>query len=620
MDDETKADPSAPRRRGWVLTIVLVACALPLVAGAVGLAVKGWVPVGEAAQAELRVRDFWAHPPMLGAVGRLRTANDVSSHPGPAAWWAMYPVYALLGRSAAALSAAVAATAIAWMAAAITLAWRKGGDALAVILGLGVLLMVAALGPTAFLEPWNPWFAIMPFLCMIIAVWRTCDSSPWSLVVVVAAGSYCVQAHFGYAPLVAALGLTALIGLWWSGPRRDGSWRPLTVPLAVTAGVTAVMWIPPLIQQLTGDPGNLGVMLQAYREEADTQSTLGLGAALRLVGSYLDVRAPSLVLEDVVPTDRSATLGTLATLAAFALASWMAWRRRNETQLRAAGALLVVTAVGMLAAVAAASRIPGEVFGYLILWLGVLVTAMGVAIVWTAWLGTGQPPRSEEDESTGAEDRRSLKVRHGVGIAAVMALGVMSLAVTVDFADPPVPSGNLSTVAAELIDPVADSLTDSGPYLVRWDDPVAFGGLGTALLSELERRGIDVGVDDHLRVEMGAHRVLSEDAALAAIWVVSGAAIDDWRNLSEVQELAYADPRTPEQRDRSEQLHDEVIDELVDIGADDLADTFDRNSWAVRSDPRVDEHLVSQIDELTRLGLPTAVFLAPADTAQPPPA
>ncbi|MFV0318176.1 MAG: hypothetical protein ACK5O2_14595, partial [Microthrixaceae bacterium] len=61
------------RHRRWVLAIVLVACAVPLLAAVIAVAVRGWTPVGEFAQAELRVRDFWAHPPSLGAVGRLRT-------------------------------------------------------------------------------------------------------------------------------------------------------------------------------------------------------------------------------------------------------------------------------------------------------------------------------------------------------------------------------------------------------------------------------------------------------------------------------------------------------------------------------------------------------------------
>lgn len=605
--DSTDHPAPPPARHGWVLAAVVVACAAPLAAVAVGLAVKGWAPVGEFAQAELRLRDFWGHPPLLGAVGRLRTGSTVSSHPGPAAWWAMYPVYAALGRSAVALSTAVAVMAGVWMAGALTLLWRRGGDAAVVVGGLVVVALIAAVGPTTFVEPWNPWFALMPFLCFVLAVWDTLGGHRWSLVLLGAAGSFCVQAHVGYAPLVGVLSLLGLVGIVVARWGR-GEWRRLVVPAAVALLVMGLMWAPPVLEQLTNDPGNMTTLVDAYRQEAARQPALGAGAALKLVGAYLNVRAPVLVTEDISPVDRSADLGTVAVVAAWALAAWACWRRRADHRFAAVLRLHLVAAVGVLTAVVAASRIVGEVFGYLILWLGVLVAVAAFAILWTGWLAYVVP--TDTPQRPRPRSRRALPI-----VGAVLALA--AVLTTIGFADAPVPAEALSDDATDLIGPVAAGLDPNATHVVRWDDPLAFGGLGTAVLSELERRDLRVGVDERLGVEMRPHRVLEGSRADDAVWVVTGADIAKWRNLPGVTELASVDNRTPAERRRTERLAAGIRDRLRQLGGDELADTLDHNYWVARSDPRVDRDLRGRIDRLGALGLPTAVFLAPSTTVQP---
>ena len=200
-----------------------LACIAPLVAAAVGLARRGWVPVGEFAQAELRVRDFWGHPPSLGAVGRLRTPTDVSSHPGPAAWWAMYPVYAAprakrrcalgrRGRDGRCMDGGARSRS----------PGARAGDALAVILGLGLLAWWRRWGRSTFIEPWNPWFAVMAFLCVVLGTWTWWRAIPGRWCSWWRAGSYCVQAHLGYAPRRGRESLTAVAGAVVVGAPRGG--------------------------------------------------------------------------------------------------------------------------------------------------------------------------------------------------------------------------------------------------------------------------------------------------------------------------------------------------------------------------------------------------------------
>ncbi len=188
---------SAPTRPGRATMVLILVALIPMVVGAVALANHGWSPTGEFAQADLRMQDFWSHPPQLGATGRLRDGDQVSSHPGPAAWWMMEPVYALLGRGSAALSTAVAVMAMLWLAVAVWLAARRGGLVLASLVTVVLLVYARALGATSFLEPWNPWFGIFPFAVFVLAVWESVEGTWWAPLVAVAAGSFCVQAHVG---------------------------------------------------------------------------------------------------------------------------------------------------------------------------------------------------------------------------------------------------------------------------------------------------------------------------------------------------------------------------------------------------------------------------------------
>ena len=89
---------------------------IPLVITAVALAFRHWYPTGDLAQAVMRLQSFPANPPLVGAAGRIVSDAGVQgNHPGPTFFWAAYPIYLLLGRSAWASEASVAALNVAWV-------------------------------------------------------------------------------------------------------------------------------------------------------------------------------------------------------------------------------------------------------------------------------------------------------------------------------------------------------------------------------------------------------------------------------------------------------------------------------------------------------------------------
>ena len=118
---------------------------------------------------------------------------------------------------------------------------------------------------------------------------------------------------------------------------------------------------------------------------------------------------------------------------------------------------------------------------------------------------------------------------------------------------------------------MVDALDPDGRYLVRWHDPMSLGGVGFGVLLELERQGLDVGVDPWASAAALPHRVLPEDQASEVLWVVTGQKpIADFRARADAVELGFFDQRTDAEREESAQLRAELERRLSEIGREDL--------------------------------------------------
>ena len=117
-----------------------------------------------------------------------------------------------------------------------------------------------------------------------------------TLPLAVAAATWAVQAHAGYAVVAPALVAFAIVGvaaqLGWarrqgspglepSGPTGLGRLEPgrFGVDLAIAAGVGLVMWAPPLVDEFTNEPGNLTILWQHF--SSPDEAVLGLREAAR---------------------------------------------------------------------------------------------------------------------------------------------------------------------------------------------------------------------------------------------------------------------------------------------------------------------------------------------------
>ena len=127
---ETTGEMTEPRPLPTVVPVIAAAVIvlIPAIVAAIAVLRPQWYPTGDMAQAELHVRGFWSHPPLVGAAGRIANADGVSgSHPGPLLWLAMWPMYAIGGATSASLVVSVVLVHVATLVLALWLAVRRGG-------------------------------------------------------------------------------------------------------------------------------------------------------------------------------------------------------------------------------------------------------------------------------------------------------------------------------------------------------------------------------------------------------------------------------------------------------------------------------------------------------------
>jgi hypothetical protein len=574
--------------RFWPLAALTAVVCLPLLTGAFALADDGWHATGDMAQAELHVRGFVDDPPLLGAAGRLGTITEQGSHPGPVMWAALLPAYRILGQSSWALAASVATVAAVTAVGILVVTRRRGGWPLAVAAAIGLLVLIRANGPAVFTEPWNPWLAVLPFALFVLLVWSVLCDDRQSLVWAAVAGTCAVQSHVGYALLVGGLGTLAAA---WAVRRR---WWP---QLGIAAAVAALLWLPPVVEQLGADdgwPGNLRILWDHFATPDD--DPVGARASVRAFAGELNVAGPWLVGRGHQPTDPPAWAGFAAMAALWAGAAVVAWRRRLDRAARLHAVLAAACALGLVSM----ARVFGDFFDYVIRWMWVLAALVAVAVAWTAW------------EAAPTWARRPLTVAAGV------ALAVAAVAATVGALDVESSGPRNSEVVAALAPAVAERLDRDGRYLVRWDDTVSLGATGVGVLLDLEKRGFEVGADAFQRAAVLPHRVIVDECdADAVVHVVVGPSVAVVREQSGAEEVAAFDPRTPAERRRFGEVARAIDRAVRDAGAGDLVPVAEGHLLAVGLDPRFPSELADELEVLIELGLPAHAFIVPVQGCPP---
>lgn len=368
--------------------LAVTAVAVPTAVLAVVAALDRIGPWGDQGAIQLATERAGRFSQMVGPYSRFGW-----SHPGPLWFYLLVGPYRLFGGTGRALAAATVVltgvAAVALVVAVARLAGVTAGRWAAVV----VVAELAALGPPTVAEVWNPVAIIVPtalflVLCAGVAVGRW-----WMLAGAVGVGTFLVQTDVSTGLVVGVVGLAA-VGCAAVRHRSVDTGRVAPGrPLGAAAVVAVVLWLPALVQQATGSPGNLGQVIRFFRTGPAAGSGVAdhhsLGAAARAVAGAL--WPPLHGRLGAGPPEVGATAVILVGALALATLAVVAGRRRRPlgAALGAAGGLAVV--VGVISA----TRATGPLYAYLTEWLSGAGAVIGLGLVLV--LGPGSrpvPPRA----------------------------------------------------------------------------------------------------------------------------------------------------------------------------------------------------------------------------------
>jgi hypothetical protein len=453
-----------------------------------------------------------------------------------------------------------------WLALLGVFRWLGGGAPAAVVLGYCVLQAAAAVGivvvanrlrpgltawwaallvvayewsfwPDRIGTVWAPYAIALPAALLVLLVADIASNpNPWGPTIGAAVvASFLAQTDIGTIVLVAALVVVApllrMASQVWSetsAASADGATRPRHRTRAewgwsrwgwstgswrggagALVGVFVVLWLPPLIQQFSTNPGNL---VQAFRFVTSHPAQQGWHASLRAadtvfgsfpfrLGSFGSVQdaSPVWLVAHPVWDHPWYLLYLLVTLAAGTLA----WKRRQREAL----ALAAASAVAMLAVGLSIHSVYGPLFPYLIFWGGAVAVPAWVA--W--WLAFGPPVAAAL--SRGVSALRGVRVLPGQAALAVrVAASVAAVAVGASFAAGRAPmTGVTSQLAHHSWEAVA------GPVLAPQVKTVYIDFLGADAMP-VAASIADQAMRHGRRVEVDKSALYFVDPSLAPRW------------------------------------------------------------------------------------------------------
>jgi hypothetical protein len=640
-DEATSADaPSsadAPAAAWWrhpgvVAGAFAAAFVIPFVVTALKLRTPKPYVVLDLAQTEMRVRAvFSLHPPLIGLPGRLgHFGVHTGSHPGPLSFWLLAPFYKIFGSTPWALFAAALVLNFAWICVALWLGWRRGRLAMLIGVGALVMLLVHTFGIVVVEQPWNPYLPLMAWTVVLLAAWSVLGDDLKMLPVLVLAASYCMQTHIPYLGMgggVVAVTVVATV-VWryyrrradqgakpasehrlawlmgdratWPSIRRMWTW----VAGSFVAGL--VLWAPPIFDQLHSNEGNFTLIWEDFTDPP--QAAGGFIQGIHLVFAHLNPW--QLVTgHDIEFVVINSNWPGAIFLAVWVVAFVFAWRFRMRSLVLAN---LVIT-VALVFAVVALSKIYGDLYWYLMMWMWTICAAMVATVVWVVI------------EAVRRAELPTPKLRLArVGSSAVLAVGLVVLFATTTHqaTQAQIPDRNLSDQMAHIVPQTIAALeagkvpgdTGHGMYLVTWFDPVKIGSAGYTLLDELDAHGFEVGLKPaFLGIVPGRQTVpLGTDRGLIHL-SVGDADIARWRADPRAVEAAYYDGRTPAQKAEFARLRENARRLIAEAGGD--PDVIDKSLTGASLNTSLPLQATQDMSKMSEIGLPIAVFFAPPGTA-----
>ncbi|HEY8546144.1 MAG TPA: hypothetical protein VIL36_13890 [Acidimicrobiales bacterium] len=625
-----------PTASAWCLVTTAIVLALVVGVG-VRAAIDGWLPLGDNGFFALRAHDvFSRHPPLLGTASSASTFSSApTNHPGPLQFVLLAVPVALLGVGAGSVlgTALVNASAI---GGAVWLVRRRLGPAAGALLAVGLAGLAWAMGSVLLHEPWGPFAVLLPFALFVVAVGMAAGGDVRALLPLVVAGSMVLQTHVSYVLLVPGLGALGFAGviLWTLLDRREGSSWSASAPSGSTAGggetatepldparvrrrlvvslaVALLCWLPPLVQEVRGSPGNITALRDAA--QAESPATVTLQQAVHLMAGTVALPpwwfppgfeevAP--LYNDLEMSQRTpvANTATAVLVALLGLALWSAWRRRDRVALGALAGAVGGLALGIVSILQAPAYGVWAASYTRFLWpLALWVwCSLGLTAV-RAWSARRARHLREGRASVLA---RPWWPRLGSAVPPVAALAAL---VVVVFAAPYRDNHVLDRepwqrTGPRLVDAVLDAVDDlDGPVLVAETLSQSNYAYGPYVMAELAEHDIDfVVANPTIARQVGEHRsVAPGDDPVAELLILQypdpnlgGETIFSASGLPGGLDEAMDELTARLEEDIREHGHLEVTDEAHDFVATNAPELLDGLEAALAQDPLTPEGVV----------------------------
>jgi hypothetical protein len=336
------------------------------------------------------------------------------NHPGPTYFYLLSVVYRVLGSGAKAMFVGATLINAGAALACVGVVRRRASPARALWAAVWLCVLaslLAAVGPGSvaysegalggLVSPWNPMVVIFPLVLLFLLCAGAMDRSPLSLVAAVVVGSFIVQTNVSALPLVVVA--TVAGALAWvatvvvdhrrhrpvPGPDRPDpdpdpgvvaaadstadaggpttASRRVRVWAALGGVAFVLMWLPPVIQQLTNHPGNFTLLYRFFTAPNPGHSLHAALTALVAVDGIVTVGPSEVMHASVAATPHHQVLAVATTVVLLLVAAVtvvVGWRQR----LRFATGIGLLGLAGSATLVWAVTHLEGHPYGYLVVW------------------------------------------------------------------------------------------------------------------------------------------------------------------------------------------------------------------------------------------------------------
>jgi hypothetical protein len=543
---------------------------------------RSYLPARDIGTIDLRVRDVWStNVPLVGPYSRY-----LWSHPGPLLFYFLAIPSGIFGQAAWATlvgGALLQGIAIAWLA---KLAWQRGGLPLVALALAGVGLIYATTGPWIMLEPWNPHIVLPFFALFVFQSWLLATGEARFLPGATFVGSFLVQTHVGYAPLVGAAVVVVAVYVVLDLRRAVTAWAQWRRPLQIALVLALIVWLPPLLDVMLHWPGNLDAVARYFITGRNAEPAIGFTSGIKLMAAEFRWLPEWLGGSSDVNVDgggaTTSVLRLLVPAALLILALVVAVRCRATAVIRFGVLTLVLFVVGTLAL----GRVTGIPYPYLYYWRPVLAVMVALAVVAAVGVGLQRNHRRW--------------VRPAGVIAAAMVVAATSGALAIDVGDHATAVSPFEPITKTIVRQLESHGIPKSGVILRLDtsSPIQ---LHRGIFDQLDRDGKPVRVDEDIAYEFGTQRGAAPSEVSAVWWVAEGSrALTELTAQPGSRVIAFYTPLR--RRDEAEMatLQQRVYGALVATQRTDLLDQLDSPfiAFVIQDLPGVDH---AAIDRLGRL-------------------